>query len=501
MEQIHNGVSYKQDPDYCLIRERDQKRTHPIDKEPMESTMGMMPRPTVLTLVCGQEYIDPWNSHLEFDLSGSSGSGGGMTLDGGVIDLIQNVVLMDKFGKEVERCDNMHRLNHVLLRAMYGDAWVDHSGGVRGVDFPLPATTFGSANSTTGIRSLGTGYRVFIPLPCLLGLFRTSQLLPPQLMDGLQIWIYWSHAFEVFTDRLNSTAPMLWLQGDGFDHNNIYTLDPYPRYKIQNIVLTTDTYKLEHKLNMIVEEEYLKVGLPLKFQSWGHDSTVDSEQGLNRVSQMHIPVTKSYSKATKMFTSCRTQTGYDANIPSTNITQAYDDLLRPHLRLYYSDHGLHPFIEPTRDYLHKNGRTFPLYPTTSLNKVIYYGKQVFGKNKFYIDPFSSLLVNNWRAGIAATNWFRTLARHPNVMPNITTGLPGESNKSLSGVRVDGTNPIDQIFEFPVYTDLNVAQPNFPEEIVVVNGLSDVETFTRRFDTWVEHIRYVLLTPNGNNVLI
>lgn len=498
MEQIHNGVAYKQEPDYCLIRERDQKRSHPIDKAPMESKMGVMPRPTVFTLVCGQEYIDPWNSHLEFDVTGSTGSAKGMELKGGVIDLIQNVVLMDKFGKELERCDNMHRLNHTLLRAMYGDAWVNHAGGTRSLDHT--ETNWGKAVWPGGIRTVVAPTKAFIPLPCLLGLFRTSQLLPPQLMDGLQIWIYWSNTFEVFTDLLDPAVQMLWnTPNDAASSKNVFEPDPYPRHNISNVVLTTDVYKLEHKLSMIVEEEYLKVGLPLKFHSWGHDSTHDTEQGLDRVSNVHIPIEKSYSKASKVLTVCRNKPDYNKDTPTAQ--ENYNLLLRPYLELYYSDHENQPFVEPTRDYLHKNGRSFPMYPTNSLNKVIYYAKQAFGKNNFYIDPFSSLLVSEWNTGKAATNWIRTLSRNLNVMPNITTGLPGESNKTLAGVRVDGTNPIDQIFEFPELRSTDLDQSNVPTEDAIIVDLENPRFFFRRFDTFVEHMRYVLLTPNGNNVLI
>ena len=216
---------------------------------------------------------------------------------------------------------------------------------------------------------------------------------------------------------------------------------------------------------------------------------------------MHIPIKKSYSKATKVVTVCRNKPDYDRSALAAGVPFGYDEKIRPNLQLYYSDHEKQLFKEPTRDYLHKNGRSFPLYPTNSLNKVVYYAKQAFGKNNFYIDPFSNTLVAQWGAGKAATNWFRTLSRNPNVMPNITTGLPGESNKTLAGVRVDGTNPIDQIFEFPAHVAADLDQANVSVDAAVIADLKNPAFFFRRFDTFVEHMRYVLLTPNGNNVLI
>ena len=499
MEQVYNGVVYEQEKDFCLVRERDQKRHFALESNPARTQKtGLMQQQTVVTLSMSNEYMDPWNSYLSFSVAAAGNSMQGQVLSGGWLSLVQNVVLMDRNGKEIERCDFMNRLNTTMPRSVFGDAYMDQAGMSEPLDRPIPASRFGKANGAGVHVDMTEPINVLIPLPFLLGLFRTAQLLPPHLLDGMQVWIYWAGCFEAFTQVLVVDSPCTYPAGTGVSTDNIPDNGLMPYYEVSNVLITTDNYLLEHDLHNLVSEEYESKGLPLKFISWGHDSTALTTRNLTANTHYNHNIKKAYTQATRIITHARV---FPSPVVS-GVHPAGEDFqthILPNLGMLYNSVTSQRFIAPTKDWMQRNGRSFPLYPTDSGNQMIYYWKQATGKMRHYVAPFSSVLVDDWAVGNNGPSFCKTLCRNPNLMPNVATGLPGESSARVSGQRVDGTNPIDMQHTFPAYSNAQVTQTS--HNCADVTELKSAASMARRFDYWVEHIRYVVIQPSGNSVLI
>lgn len=510
MDKTINGVDYQHHKDYCLVRERDQKKHYPYKKETLLIRDDKNMNESMILLVVNNEFVDPWNSYLDFQFAGRSISTEGMSLDGGFISLIKRVIVQDRHGKEIDRCENLHMLNQILLRALFTDNFVTRSK--LKIDETIGTEFFekllvdpGEAEDLIGVPGdyTPTFIKAHIPLPFLLGVFRTSQLLPPHLLDGCKLWIQWNTVDEAFTQHLSNAKPYIYVAGtDETKDGNIPVpqttpvttlINEYlPFYEIKNIELVTDSILLGHEIKQAIDNEY-GTGFPLKIISWELDSSTTTNTPCADAASFSIPIVKPYSKATRAIALHR-------NI-HTNQTELEEDVKW----WTYGGTMLTSLVFSQRwkdgsiDYLHKNGRTFPLQPTDDVTHSYYYWMQAFNKNKCYLDTFSDLLRDTWFSGLnLGPSFCKMLARNCTFDKN----LPGESKSSLSGVRVDGTSPVDWFFKMPELDSFDVGPPasvssDTPQSTMMLNP----NNYRRRVDLFVEYIKYIQVKGGGNNVFV
>ena len=483
METLVNGIAYTQEKDWCLVRERDQKRHFPIHKKAIESKKGLAPIPSIIPLSLNKEFVDPYNSYIRFYIESWSGGGQIHTLDGGYLSLIRNIVLKDKHGKEIDRCDNLHVLNTFLPRAIYGDTYIQ--------DLDTPVTGWGTRNGSGLVQ--GEKKFVMIPLHHLVGLFRSSSLLPPHLMDGMEIWVYWSDPNEIFTQTMNITAPATWTVYA--PPSNLYGPDPFSRYSITDLSIVMDSYVFNHSICDMLNEEYKTKGLPIRYLSMSLDTTKVTDSDISVNNPLAIPIVKAYTNATKIITTSRM---FPAPTQSTSIDANYIANVLPNLiMLYDTVNNKQVYQEGDRDFMILNGRTYPRYPTNTKSEMVYHWKQTLGKNRYHLDPISTIFDANVSKG---PSYIRNCCRNVELSPNSNPNLQHESNHALSGTRIDGTNPIDINLTLQDTTDF-IKTDSQSNDAAQVTDITSATNFFRMINNWVEHVRYVNITPSGNSVYI
>ena len=141
-------LDYKLPVETCIAVERDQLPHHSIHKSPITTqATGDMQAPSVIPLTVGTMYTDAWNSFLTFSITARTNNIQDMYLTGGFASLIDRVVLFDRFGKEIEKCENMSLFQEKFLRSTFGDEYIHQTSKPHPLE---PWVTANTPSTATG---------------------------------------------------------------------------------------------------------------------------------------------------------------------------------------------------------------------------------------------------------------------------------------------------------------------------------------------------------------
>ena len=267
-----NSVFYQATSDGTLVTRRTTKRHHATDDV---YTCNPQPqsRQVEFKFDLGSEYIDGMESYLKFKLLYNTSVTTPAEplpakLSSGFTDMIQDIILLDRNGRELERIENLYQIASMLATSTHTSDSLHNGSYVFPIDKRVPV----SPATTT----------VIIPLHFLLGIFRTDTLVPPHILDKATMRIRLRSANLVFSPTTNS-VPVI-SNAEGW----IYSwTDPE---------IVFNSYNLDHRLHELITQEYNTTGLHFPFESHTHigydiPNTEFTES---------IQITQSFSRATKV---------------------------------------------------------------------------------------------------------------------------------------------------------------------------------------------------------
>jgi hypothetical protein len=277
-----NNVYYTAAADGNLVTRRTTKRHHAID-ELYECSPQPTGRQLEFLFDLGSEYVDGVESYLKFQLEYNTSfttttEAYPGKLSSGYTDMIQDILLIDRNGVEIERIDNVYQIASILATSTHTDASLRNTSV-----FPVDKRVEVSPVSST----------VIIPLHFLLGLFRTDTLIPPHILDKATLRIRLRDANLVFSPT-TTTIP-------SFDDNENWT------YSWRNPTIVYNTYNLDHRLHELITQEYETTGLHFQFTSHTHlGISIPNTEYTDTVQ-----ITQSFSRATKVMLAIEAEGGAD----------------------------------------------------------------------------------------------------------------------------------------------------------------------------------------------
>jgi hypothetical protein len=269
-----NGVFYTALSDPTLVKYKTTKRHHAL-----YDTYTARPycnKDIEFKLVLGSEYVDAGNSYLRFQFTYDTSIAppivnDAASLSTGFTDLLQAILIVDRYGNTLERIENLYQIASVLATSHHDGHYLYE--------------TLQCFPSTKALDHTAE-YDVIIPLHFLCGLFRSTTLLPPHLLDGCRIRLALRGANHV----LSPTTPAV----------PALASDEGWTYTISRPTIVTETYVFDQRLHSLVTSEYeSETGLHVPFVS-----VTNITQGVDAnafTTTMHVA--QSFSRATKVFLS------------------------------------------------------------------------------------------------------------------------------------------------------------------------------------------------------
>ena len=267
-----NSVYYTAVSDGTLVTRRTTKRHHTIDK-----VYSCSPEPESRQLEfkfdLGSEYVDGFESYLKFELKYSTyfitpAEPLPAKLSSGFTDLIQDILLIDRNGTELERIENFYQIASMLATSTHTSDSLHNGSYV----FPIDKRVAVTPATTT----------VLIPLHFLLGIFRTNTLVPPHILDKATLRIRLRNANLVFSPT-TTTVPVV-ANSEGW------------RYSVTDPEIVMYSYNLDHRLHDLITAEYNSTGLHFPFESHTHIGyDIPNNEKIDT-----LQITQSFSRATKV---------------------------------------------------------------------------------------------------------------------------------------------------------------------------------------------------------
>lgn len=199
----NNPLNYSIKTDDCATRKRQYVHYNFAERNIRSEGIARVALPT------GPAFINGKRCYLAFQLGINDNAHCHFGCCGSAFNVLQSIRIQDRHGNVLERVDDVNLLANSLIRWDCDKCWLDSEGstfidpqvknarGQNGTDADHNPTTSGQpwgygvgpyVNPIS--RGLNvTGKTWMLPLHLISGLFAYDQLLPPQLMDGLQIFI------------------------------------------------------------------------------------------------------------------------------------------------------------------------------------------------------------------------------------------------------------------------------------------------------------------------
>lgn len=490
MEKASNCVSYDRSVDTSLVKERSVKRHHFLHHNDIttNTATGEMDTPSIVRFTMGVEFMDPWNSYLGLEVKGTGVSYEGSYVSGDWLSLIRAITLTDRHGLEIERLERANLLNNVMLRAMFGDTYMQTIGITLGRDAVQTTNVGLVGGGTTTDIGISEFRKVLIPLPFLLGLFRSSNLLPPYLMDGCELRIDWESAATVLVQKLNTldepNKTVVPFDGPGAIVGQNLASTSLPAYTLRGLEIVTDNYLLDHQLEQLLRSEYHTLGLPLKFLSY---TLAIATAGIPAAeTNLSLPIKQSFSRAVKLVT--RTHT-----LPPTTLNAADTHVIKG--QIIYPTFDGQSWAQGTVYRMDLNGVQVPHFPVNDQAVAYWHWLMAFNKSRLYNDSGST------RQELGLKDAFGTtfcVSFNRNTYQQNQNALYAESARVVSGVRIDGTSPATLHVHLGAVTPSSIYgnASYFPTDIRTQLGAS-----TRELLGWVEHERYLICQEDGNRLLV
>lgn len=479
--KVFNNVNYGEVIDRSLVRERRFKRFQPDQLHDVYyNTFGgrSSMAPSIFRLNVGNLYMDSWNTFLTFKVSGvTSSSPEGATLPVGWLRLVDSIVLTDKFGMELERVDKLGEFSDLVARATYGDQYLDSIGRSNRM-YGNPDKQLGKLQTATPTDDgSGLGERtVVIPLGFLSGLFRSEQLLPYMLTDGLEIRINWASDLRtVISQRINNVASLL----------DLSSLNDWPTARVYDAHIVTDLYLLDRDLDRLIVEEYNRKGIPLRFLGYTHAiNLVGITAGATNVSH---PIKRACSRAIKLLVRIKVTLPVVLATAEGNVSTA----------MFWPPYETQKWGPGTGFSVKHNGLIVPDIAVSdqAIASVLWYS--AFGKTRAFNDGPTTKLAEILENG-AGTSFVINLNRDVYGFEQSLSAQYAESTRATSGVRVDGNSPLDLQVALGAITFDQLDMSLYPAsvQVEIINGVD----MRRELNAWLENERYVILRPTGNSLM-
>jgi hypothetical protein len=535
--QVHYSAEL---PDVPISKDRELIRHHPItgslvlaDSQLSASSnvfapanvTGSSSKPNTQTVFCiranPNDFIDTWSSVLSFGVQVRSPALAGTYMHA-FHDLIKDIRIESATGEEIERIQDVNMLNSFIEDSLFGKQYTSdvlfssRVNETQRTDFNKPwwdgpvypesgTPVYGDSKAnfqpydtvdpvpyTDGERvpatdsklvngyKYGASHNVVIPLSFISGFFRMDTLLPPQLAEGMKIFITWADARDVFiyntdttqntfTDRFGLALPLN--QNIGKSSLNLTECLLDPSYTLSNIELHLDTHTLDNRIASAVMESYQNDGgLALSYRSYtAFDSgtVINTEAGVDSVA---LEVGSSFSQATKFLGTVRYR-------HKTDHWNAF-------LPLFTAQPRDETFFYQTQH----NQKNYPRSPLVGSPSQFWEWQKSFGANKVLFNSnrssYSDFINSHGNSFVYDMNRSSYNLKHAVSDANFSAMTPTTSqtidgNNRLS-VRVKLPTPPSTYFDTLLPLDLKGADPA-------------TNTWSRVW-TWVEHFRHINVKP-------
>ena len=267
-----NDLIYSRTAPSSPIIERTQKRSY---AEGGGSTKFDPGSRLIINLQSGVEFIDPLQSFLVFDVKVDANTA---YILGSILNLIKDVQVTSRDGKELERIQFLNLLNYHRLKATATDFQQHNLEGLVMFNDRHTKANIDAQNLRSGRLILDTNKkRVMIPMKYISGLFDSKKLMPPHLARGLKI--------DLTLEQLTTALTQLTANFPG-------------TYEITKPFIMTDNYRMADSVLEFLNAEFAskKTGLVYEYFSYHTTSTVSDKS-----STMDVEVRRSVSMAIDAF--------------------------------------------------------------------------------------------------------------------------------------------------------------------------------------------------------
>lgn len=257
-----NALTYDMYPDLSVAVDRTMKTSYP-QKSSYNFGSSMQ-----INLNSGSDFINGRTSYFVFDLKYTSDTGGVSLTPptddindeeksepwyewgdaGSAYNVIQDILITDRSGNEIERIKDVNFLANHLIRATRTSDYMQKNG-----------TTICQDKTKDGrpyLAAPGITTRWILPLRHMAGLFDYDQLLPSQLMSGLRI--------EIQLSSLDK-ACVVFAGTPGYKNATL---------TIENPRLMLDSVKLTDSIMRELNRRAARTGLEIMFRTWHTDTKV-----------------------------------------------------------------------------------------------------------------------------------------------------------------------------------------------------------------------------------
>jgi hypothetical protein len=265
-----NKLNYDMFPDLSVAVARTTKQ-----QQFQQRNYSSESRNAVCTFNTGSDYINGKESYLAFTLrytTTANGNGGPTDIPptrpdtftfghrGSALNLIQDIVIQDRAGNELERVTGVNIIAN-MRQWLMSPGWRRTNGLMFGCYIPAapgqaspdPDEILPGFNNTAGTPIVHAGSRFAIPLFLISGLFDINKLLPSTLMTGLQIQITFAAPETVFVQDSGSAAGL--------------------RYALDDVRFELDAHTLSDSVNRTLMQRSATDGLEIPFRTWHLAST------------------------------------------------------------------------------------------------------------------------------------------------------------------------------------------------------------------------------------
>jgi hypothetical protein len=244
----------------------------------------------------GKSFVDGSKSYLAMRIK-VTGGGYNAGVDyakfgnaGSALNLIKQVVIRSKDGKELDRVQSANVLANMKLSYERTKEWQRTNGSLLGMEFDT--TDGGTHTPAKSGEFLESGFLACIPMSSISSLFATGQLLPPQLCSGLEV--------EVTIEDKNVA----------FTQVSAYNLDN-ATFEVEDAYMRMATCEINDIMTSEVSKIASKEGLKILFDSY-HLHTEP-----NVTSAVNVNVRANISQVTQVLVKSR---------ESSNVTNKERDM-------------------------------------------------------------------------------------------------------------------------------------------------------------------------------
>jgi hypothetical protein len=380
------------------------------------------------------------------------------------LELFQSIALYTPSGKEIERIqdfDRFFRQHHTFL---FGKNFLDNNAYF--------STTVYNATDPAYVRD------VLIPLPMLLGMFRCSTLLPSYALNNceLRITLKAAPTFTYFGFDIQNGAGA---------PENFGTDSPLPNITVSNVSCVMDHFEMQPVMMQAIRNSLQTDGLVIPFYTHTMCNTTNTDFAPSKQVTIDVPVYLAFSRCTKiLFT--------NEWLPNNYLGPGPVDVYR---------NTVQNFREKINYIIYHNEKSYPNFQVDTISEGFFQTLLAYGKTRFYstnespvVETFltrlGTMVVCNMSRGF---NSYLTTPHDP---------LLAESNRPSSGVRVDGTAPIQLklTVEMPEPEDLSQGSGGVLLPTDVEDGLTNAD-WVWQTKVWAEHERILRVRENNWDVFI